>query len=168
MSLDSFLARLRINRSDSARGRAARRKARQRALFLESLEPRQLLTYAGAVLADNPTGFWQMDETGGTTLVDSAPGGGVQNGTYAGSPVFSQPAAVAGPGTSVRFDPANSAYATVPNVPMTASFTVEMWVKSATATWNDFGWWGAERAANGFIMHAESGRHELDRLRRGR
>jgi hypothetical protein len=137
--------------------RKGRRRQRRRALLLESLEPRYLLTYAAAVLADQPLAFWQMDETSGTTLVDSAPAGGALNGTYLGDPVFGEPAAHATGTSSVRFDPTSGANdsARVSNFPMTRSFTVEMWAKSAMSNWNVSGWLAAERAANGFLMHPD-------------
>ena len=147
------------SRSESRLMIRRQRNARRRALLLEPLEPRQLLTYAAAVLADNPTGFWQMDEIGGGTLIDSAPGGGVQNGTYYGNPTFAQPAAHATGTASVRFDPTDTVndYATVTNFPITQSFTIEWWAKSAAPTWNESGWFATERAANGFIMHPNEG-----------
>ncbi len=53
----------------------------------EPLEPRQLLaTYADAVLADNPLGFWQFDEGTGTAPADSTGNG--NTGAFVGAPTY--------------------------------------------------------------------------------
>ena len=116
--------------------------------------------YSTAVLDDSPVGYWRLGESAGTTVTDSATGGGTQDGTYYGSPTLGEPGALPYDGdTSVRFTPGDGSndYASVPDVPMTASFSVEMWVKSATSTWNAHGWWSSERGANGYIMHPWQG-----------
>ena len=126
---------------------------------MENLESRLVMDYAAAVLADNPVAFYRFNEASGTTLVDSAPNAGAQNGTYLGNPVFNQTGvATSATGTSVRFDPSDgNDSASVTGLPLAASFTVEMWVKSAVTPWNENGWFAAARPANGFIMHPLQG-----------
>lgn len=44
-------------------------------------------------------------------------------------------------------------YATVAAVPSSAAETVIVWAKSATATWNQYGWISSSRTSNGHIIH---------------
>ncbi|MCA9249317.1 MAG: hypothetical protein KDA42_19480, partial [Planctomycetales bacterium] len=112
-----------------------------------------------AVLADDPVALWRMNETGGAVIVDSAPAEGAQNGAFAGAPVFGEPGADPNIGRAVRFNPGDGSndYATISNVPISDSFSVELWARSATPTWNTSGWLAVERGANGFIMHPDQG-----------
>ena len=47
-------------------------------------QPASLSAYRAAVQADNPSGFWYLDETSGTTAADASSVGGTNNGTYYG------------------------------------------------------------------------------------
>ena len=102
---------------------------------LETLEDRTLLSvYSSVILADQPSGFWQLGETAGTTAVDSS-GNGL-NGTYTGGFTLGKPGGVANdPHTSVGFDGSTS-YADMGNpasLTYTTQFTVEAWVFPTSA-----------------------------------
>src|SRR5688500_11107092 len=59
--------------------------------------------YANIVLADNPTAYWRLGETSGTTAVDSSVPGGNQ-GTYLNGVTLGIPGAIPGdPNTSAGF-----------------------------------------------------------------
>ena len=129
--------------------------------------------YSLAVLADSPVALWRMDETAGPTLIDSAPLAGVPAGHLLRRSDVRPNRRGAGrqPVGAVRSRRrAANDYATAPNVPMTKSFSVEFWAKSATSPWNTSGWFAADRAANGFIMHPNETHDQLVGLRdrRGR
>ncbi len=47
--------------------------------------------YASKVMGDNPTAYWRLDESSGTTMFDSA---GVLNGTYSGTFTLGAPGAI--------------------------------------------------------------------------
>jgi hypothetical protein len=46
------------------------------------------MTLQSEILADNPIGYWKLDETSGGTAVDTA--GGFGNGTYTNGPLLGQ------------------------------------------------------------------------------
>lgn len=52
-----------------------------RAALLKSSVPLKPQTYADLVLSLKPVAYWRLNETSGTTIVDTM---GVQNGTYVG------------------------------------------------------------------------------------
>jgi len=89
-------------------------------------------SYAAAILADAPVGYWRMGETSGTTMIDATTNG--NDGTYAGTVKLGQPGALAGDkATAVEFD-GHTAGATVPSSPSlkVTNITVELWVKKTT------------------------------------
>ncbi|MCA9247495.1 MAG: PEP-CTERM sorting domain-containing protein [Planctomycetales bacterium] len=112
--------------------------------------------YEAAVLNSNPTSYWRMEDgLGSGTMVNSV---GAANHTTSGSPIFQEPSAGFGTQNAVRFNPADGAdYGQATGVPITASFSVELWAKSATAAWNQLGWLASARGANGFIIHPNGG-----------
>src|SRR5262245_37708935 len=57
-------------------------------------------TYTSVVLADLPTAFWRLNETSGTTAVDSAGG---NNGTISGSVGLGSGSPIVGDGTAMVF-----------------------------------------------------------------
>lgn len=90
--------------------------------------------YAEEVLADNPTAYWRLDETTGTTLVDVL---GVHNGTYDNLPALGS-APLINAGTAVGFDGINQS-GTIPhhadlNGSGSNPLTIEMWVRVETPT----------------------------------
>jgi hypothetical protein len=87
--------------------------------------------YSSYVLSNNPSAYWRLNETGGTTLIDSA--GGI-DGAYAttvdrnvaGAPGVGDPAAhFSGGGTPVP----NAIVPYTPTLNPTGPFTIEFWVK---------------------------------------
>lgn len=97
-------------------------------------------SYPTKILASQPTAYWRLDETSGTTVNDAAPftdgpaKTGVYPGSYRNGPTLGQsPALPYQTRTSVRFDGVDD-YVEVPDPlgPLDFSswqpFTVEMWV----------------------------------------
>lgn len=90
--------------------------------------------YKAQVMADSPLGYWRLDETSGTTIVDAANG---HNGTISGTYTLNQPGAIAAtdPGArSIKWG-ALSTYVAVPtgawmNVTTAASW--ELWINPVT------------------------------------
>ncbi len=89
--------------------------------------------YATEVLADNPVGYWTLDDTSGTTCVDSSPS--ARDMTYSGSPTLG-----ATPLISVRnavaFASASSQRAARSGNSADAAnsrITVEAWIKTSQA-----------------------------------
>ena len=89
--------------------------------------------YAGAVIADNPMGYWRLGERAGPTLLDSW---GTNNGTYFGTETFGLSGALLRDAdTSVDFAGNGSSLARVPyssdlngGRDPNGSWTVECWV----------------------------------------
>ncbi|MEU6424859.1 LamG-like jellyroll fold domain-containing protein [Microbispora sp. NPDC046973] len=86
--------------------------------------------YSEAVLADNPASFWRLGETSGTTAYDYAAfndvteNSGVTHGATGG---------VGDSDAASHFDGTSSGFAvTQSQIPTTASFTAEAWVKTTT------------------------------------
>jgi hypothetical protein len=71
-----------------------------------------------------------------------------------GGVTWGKPGAV-GPAPAERAFKGNAldAYMTVPNVPATNVFSVEVWARSGGATWNQNGWIASARVANGWVVH---------------
>jgi subtilisin-like proprotein convertase family protein len=97
--------------------------------------PGVLGPYAGAVLADNPAGYWRFGEASGTTAVDSSPNH--NDGTYLNGPVLGVPGAlVADANTAASFDGVNDSVR-VPDansLDVGDTFTLEGWAKRTNAT----------------------------------
>ncbi len=85
--------------------------------------------YDTVVAASAPTARWKMDETSGTTMLDSVGG---YHGTYFNGVLLGQPPLVADAGKSAKFDGSDD-YATVPDNaalrPGTGEYAIEMTVK---------------------------------------
>ena len=111
--------------------------------------------YMNLVNASNPTSWWRFEDPAGTTAYDSA---GAANGTYVGTRTN-----VAGAvGQAAFFNPTDGGdYVNVPITPgvqlNTTDVSMSLWAKSATPTWNDLGWFGGERGANGVFIHPDGG-----------
>jgi Concanavalin A-like lectin/glucanases superfamily len=96
------------------------------------------LCYRDAVMADNPVGYWPLDETSGTSAGDSKNG---RNGTYTNGVTLGQSGALPDSinNKAASFDGTND-YVTVPYAAALspATFTVEAWVKpNGTASWQE-------------------------------
>jgi hypothetical protein len=82
-------------------------------------------SYVSTILQDNPIGFWQLNETSGTTAIDSSGHG--NNGTYTGGVALSQPGPFAGT-TSAGFNGSDSSVSNINGTPLNlflSNFTVE-------------------------------------------
>jgi len=108
--------------------------------------------YARVVVADNPVGYWRLDETSGTTATDAV---GSFDGTYLGSPsdyIFGYPT-----GIPHETDPAihitNSANVNIPYAlelnPVTGPWSYEFWIKATSQTGNFVTPISSEGNANG-------------------
>ena len=89
-------------------------------------------SYAAAILADAPAGYWRMGEASGTTMTDATTNG--NDGTYAGTVKLGQPGALTGDkATAVAFD-GHTAGATVPSSPSlkVTRITIELWIKKTS------------------------------------
>jgi hypothetical protein len=110
--------------------------------------------FQDTVLSYNPTVYWRLNETSGTTATDSA--GVAQNGTYYSSPTLGVP------GVPLSGEPGNTGigltggsgggYMQAANVPIGSSYTLQIWAKSLQTTWgtypNDMGGLMDSRPAN--------------------
>ena len=85
--------------------------------------------YVTEVMADSPVGYWGLEDTSGTTAVDSSGNG--RNGTYTNSPVLLQPGPKSG-AYAVNFDGSNDYVEIADNAAFeftSGNFSVEAWVK---------------------------------------
>ena len=88
-------------------------------------------SYAEAVLADRPIGYWRLDETDPTQpAVDLSRN--KNNGVYTGGVTLGQPSAWPALGIAARFDGTGSVTATADGTEyrMKNNFTLEAWVKN--------------------------------------
>ena len=83
-------------------------------------------SYASAVLADNPLGYWRLGETSGTLADDAV---GSANGTYSGGYTLNQPGALTGDSNGAVLLNGTSGYVRVPQQALPASLTWEAWAK---------------------------------------
>lgn len=74
--------------------------------------------YEAAVLADNPSNYWKLNETGGTTAADSK---GSAPGTISGGVTFGQ---------GMTFNGTTGKITTAATIAMTTTLTVEAWIKT--------------------------------------
>jgi hypothetical protein len=90
--------------------------------------------YRAAVLADSPLAYWRLGEASGTAAVDET--GNVTDMTYAGTPTYGVPGAIANDtNTAVSFNGTN-AYAQSVTAPFdfspTLPFSIELWLMPTT------------------------------------
>ncbi|MCA9137073.1 MAG: cadherin domain-containing protein [Planctomycetales bacterium] len=109
--------------------------------------------YSANVMADDPTVYLKFEETSGTTAVDSTGNG--HSGLYSGGPSLNVSGVAERTGTAMGLDGINDK-ATV-NVPITSSFSAEVWARSKTPVWDEYGWLISSRAKNGFLLHPSAG-----------
>jgi hypothetical protein len=100
------------------------------------------LTYSQTILADNPVGFWLMNEASGSTAADTSGNG--NNATYFNSPTLNQ----AGPSTalnkSVLFNGSNQYGATS---------TVSTFNMAPSGNWSLEGWFKTSSSGTNAIAH---------------
>jgi len=107
------------------------------------------------IAADEAVGIWGFDECSGTIAYDSS--GLANNATLMNAPTWSTDTP-SRTGCSMQLDGV-SQYAVVNNIlpDMTSNtLTVSVWVKSATPTWNAYGWFLSARtsgAGRDFVFH---------------
>lgn len=94
-------------------------------------------TYQAEVLADSPVGYWRLDDTSGTAMVDTSGNG--RDGTYVNAPTLGNASLLtSGGGSAVGFngtdERATVAHDSVFNASVGGDLTVEMWVKLTSAS----------------------------------
>jgi hypothetical protein len=102
--------------------------------------------YDAAVQAGHPMAYYEMDDSGGTTMASSA--GADVDGSYYGSPTFdAAPALAADDRSGVYFN--GSTAATTPVVPR-HDFSIELWVKTTATSGTDTNyWWTGQSLVDG-------------------
>ena len=89
------------------------------------------LTYPQTVLADNPSFFWQLNESSGSTAADSSPNG--NNGIYEPGTTQGVPGPIAGSSqTATGFDGQSGIVTSANQVAGPQSFSIEAWFKTTT------------------------------------
>jgi hypothetical protein len=113
--------------------------------------------YAAAVLADRPIGYWRFSDQGAPKAVDASGHG--NHGKYVGFVSTNNPGVC--PNTSdqsIRFlGKAYAGYVQISEFELPASFTVELWARSASPEWNTDGWLLASREQPRMLFHPDKG-----------
>jgi hypothetical protein len=108
--------------------------------------------YAATVLADDPLAYWRLSE--GSDVIAADTSGHGFHGQYRGFVSTSAPGLFTG--TSDRgvhlIGPKGQGWLQLDEFPMPASFSIELWVRSNTPTWNTHGWFFSGRGSNGIII----------------
>ena len=91
-------------------------------------------TYPSTVIADNPSVYWRLGETSGTTAADASGKG--RPGTYAGGTVLNQPGALTGDtNRAVTFDGANDLVRRSPIAGVSGTaISTDLWLKTTNTT----------------------------------
>jgi hypothetical protein len=123
------------------------------------------MSYATAVLADSPVGFWRLIESSGTTAVDSSPNG--RNGVYGSSMVIGQDARLIGLGGGkadslcVSFPGNSNGVVTLPtsvgDFEYNQPFTVECWFADIGFLTTNLGIISKGSSSNAWSMYAYQG-----------
>lgn len=109
--------------------------------------------YETTILADNPVGYWRLSDTSGSVATASAG----SNGTISGGVSLGVSGAIPSDGIYNLASGLNGSDAYVStSATLAPSFSVELWMKSSTATWNDY-WGEASRQPNGFMFYGHQG-----------
>lgn len=87
--------------------------------------------YRDQVIADGATGYWRLGEASGTVAADNSGHG--NTGTISGGVTVAQPGALADGDTAALLDGA-SGKVTAPSLPMSATCSVEVWVKTTSTS----------------------------------
>ena len=114
--------------------------------------------YAQSVLADDPRGYWRLEESSGTQAADSSGQG--RHGSYQGGVALGAAGAVSG-SLAASFDGVDDRV----EVPGTTALSpirlsVEAWVRSKTATWDDYGYFVSKRSS--YVLHPRQGSSVVD------
>ncbi len=93
-------------------------------------------TYPEEVLADNPIGYWRLNETSGTTAFDSS--GNARDATYVGGVSLGASGALASGDDAAQFD-GSTGYVQLPGTwGGVNTMTIEAWVNTNVVLPNDF------------------------------
>ena len=97
-------------------------------------------SYSNTILADNPTGWYRLNETSGTDAFDSS--GNVKTGTWNGTTNLGVSGLISGGDLAATWD-GSTAYVSIPGTNfniVTEDFSVEMWIKTSQNTGNVILW----------------------------
>lgn len=90
------------------------------------------MSYASGILADSPSGYWDVDETTGTVADDAV---STNDGTYVSSPTLAASPLVAGGLHAVTFSGGASLHElTLPGNLLTTNGSIELWFKWSSGT----------------------------------
>lgn len=107
-------------------------------------------SYSGAVLANSPVAFYELNETAGTTAADTGTAGAAANGTYSNA-TLGVAAPFADAGTAVTLGTSGTIAATLPSG--SSVQTIELWVNPSVRSGQSFvtydGQWSVGIAPNG-------------------
>lgn len=124
------------------------------------------VTYPGEVLADGPLAYWRLDDTSGTTAVDSSGNG--NDGTYYGDFTLGQSGAIASDpsdtgvylnesGGQTGWVGAGGSFAVTSEFTNQSPFTIEAWIKPAVIDANYRGVMSNEAAVDagkdGYVIY---------------
>ncbi|MDD5708052.1 MAG: LamG domain-containing protein [Kiritimatiellae bacterium] len=127
-----------------------------------ALIERHASSYSRAVLGDGPTSYWRLDEPAGSTVVaDYATNAPVTPGACIGTLSLGAAGALVDDAKNSAMSDAALGYVQVANAEIGASFSLELWAKSAIATWNNWGNLISSRVANGFEFGPAKGTKQL-------
>lgn len=104
---------------------------------------KKLASYSDTVLADNPIGFWLLNETSGTTGDDLTANN--NDLTFYNSPTLNVATGLTGITKAITFDGTNDRLQTSTvstfNIAASSNWSIEMWVKTNSATFGvPIGW----------------------------
>ncbi|MCG3147183.1 MAG: hypothetical protein PCFJNLEI_00621 [Verrucomicrobiae bacterium] len=112
--------------------------------------------YMRAVLEDRPSAYFRLGESDHAAGLRDSSQPPRAPGAYYGSPKLGEPGAIAGDAdTAIRLDGQKTwglASTTLANITIKASFTAEVWAKSATPAFNSMAWFVSKRGPDGLIF----------------
>jgi PKD repeat protein len=96
-----------------------------------SIAPAPTDSYGATVYADLPDTYWRLDESSGTTTLDTSRTNGA--GRYTGGVSYGQPATV-GSGTAVTFNGSTGNVYSASSLTAPSTYTAELWFKTTTTS----------------------------------
>ncbi len=120
---------------------------------LASIPAAWAASYSSTVLADNPVGYWRLEELSGSTTAADSSASGLFPGSYTGSPTFGLPGietnSIRLPGPSTTSPVTIGYYAELNPTNGSGAFSVEIWARPNSndpTDWRcpigNFGGWG--------------------------
>jgi hypothetical protein len=126
--------------------------------------------YARAVLEDRPSAYFRLGDANPAAGLRDSSNARLTPGVFYGNPAVGEPGAIKGdPDSAMRFDGQKTwvlASTTVANIAINASFSVEVWARSATPTFETLAWFAGRRSPDGFLFGPDV-RTEGDRVIQG-